>query len=163
MNNITIINTGGTFNKVYNKINGELEIDTSSLAIKEIMNRWFCDFEVENIIGKDSLFIDDSDREEIYNSIIESDSDKIIIIHGTDTIDLSAKYLSDKNINKKIVLTGAMIPYSINPIEATANISSAIGYINALDKSGIYICLNGVMGDFREIIKDREVGRFVYH
>ena len=161
MKKIKIISTGGTFNKVYNKFTGELDIDIESNGVIEIMKIWFSNYEIESIIGKDSLFIDNNDREKIYNRIMEIDSDKIIIIHGTDTIDLTAKYLAKKDISKKIVLTGAMIPYSINPIEATANLSSAIGYINGIDKDGIYISLNGVMGDYREIIKDRANGRFM--
>ena len=62
----------------------------------------------------------------------------------------------------KIVITGAMVPFSINPIEATANLTSAYGYIQALDNAGVYIAMNGCLGSYLEVIKDRDMGRFVF-
>jgi len=125
------------------------------------MESWFCSFDVIDIIGKDSLYIDDVDRNLLYQTIQIIDSNMIIIIHGTDTIDITAKSLNDKMIDKKIVLTGAMIPYSINPIEATANFACAWGYINAIEDSGISISLNSIVGDYKDIKKDRVNGKFI--
>jgi L-asparaginase len=53
-----------------------------------------------------------------------------------------------------------MVPYSIDPVEATANLSSAYGYINALEQEGVFIAMNGVMGPYEKIKKDRTKGRF---
>jgi L-asparaginase len=52
-----------------------------------------------------------------------------------------------------------MVPYSINPIEATANLAFAIGYSN-LAKNGIYIAINGVAQHYSKVIKNRQIGKF---
>ena len=160
MEKILIINTGGTFNKIYNPISGELEIDSSGKAIESIAKSWLIDFKVINIIGKDSLDMIDSDREEIYRTIIESGFQKIIIVHGTDTIDKTAKYLDELNLDKQIILTGAMVPFSINPIEATANLSSAYGYLVILKENRVYIAMNGKKDLYKRDIKNRGKGYF---
>jgi len=163
MQKITIVNTGGTFNKRYNPLNGELIVDKTSSALKDITQKWLNRFdEIIDIIGKDSLDIDDSDRLEILETITKAKNHKIIIIHGTDTIDITAQYLSKHNISKQIILTGAMMPYSIDPVEATANFASAFGYISAIDRDGVYISMNGSISNYTEVIKDRELGRFGY-
>ena len=163
MQKITIVNTGGTFNKHYNPLNGELIVDKTSSALKDIAQKWLHRFDESiDIIGKDSLDIDDSDRLEILETIKKAKNHKIIIIHGTDTIDITAQYLSKHNISKQIILTGAMMPYSIDPVEATANLASAYGYISAIDRDGVYISMNGSISNYTEVIKDRVLGRFGY-
>lgn len=162
MQKITIVNTGGTFNKRYNPLNGELIVDKTSSALKDIAQKWLHTFDESiDIIGKDSLDIDDSDRLEILETIKKATNHKIIIIHGTDTMDITAQYLDNANLEKQIILTGAMIPYSINPVEATANLASAFGYISAIDRDGVYISMNGVIGDYVDVVKDREIGKFI--
>ncbi len=161
MEKILIIDTGGTFNKVYNPISGNLEIDRSGKAIESIAKSWLVDFKVINIIGKDSLDMIDSDREKIYKTIKESEFKKIIIVHGTDTIDITAKYLNKLNLDRQIILTGAMVPFSINPIEATANLSSAYGYLLKLKENRVYIAMNGKIDLYKRVIKNRGKGYFV--
>lgn len=160
MKNILIISTGGTFNKIYDPIKGEFVIDASSQALEEIASKWLCKFKILNIIAKDSLDMTNQDRLELLAMISQSDHENIIIVHGTDTMDVTAEYLADADIEKCIVLTGAMVPYSVDPVEATANLASAYGYINALDKEGVFIAMNGVMGIYDRIKKDRSKGRF---
>jgi len=160
MQKILIISTGGTFNKVYNPLNGTLTIDKTSQALKELASRWLCEFETKNIIGKDSLDMRDKDRAKLLKTIEHSSYQHIIIIHGTDTMDLTAQYLFAAKLKKYIILTGAMVPFSIDPVEATANLCSAYGYMNALNAHGVYIAMNGVLGRYNNIIKDRIKGQF---
>lgn len=160
MQKILIISTGGTFNKVYDPLAGTLIIHEKSAALQNIAAKWQCDFETMNIIGKDSLEMTNHDRLELLATINRSEFHHILIIHGTDTMDITAEYLADADLEKRIVLTGAMVPYSIDPVEATANLCSAYGYINALEKEGIYIAMNGVMGPYEKIKKDRTKGKF---
>ena len=160
MHKILIISTGGTFNKHYNPINGTLEIDKTSSSLQEIASKWLTEFEILNIIGKDSLEMTNHDRLELLSTIHQSDYNKIIIVHGTDTMDITAEYLADAELEKTIVLTGAMFPYSIDPIEATANLASAYGYLNALEKEGVFIAMNGVIGLYNKVKKNRKEGRF---
>lgn len=105
---ITVLNTGGTFNKRYNPIKGLLEVPSDNVALDKIVKSCFnVDFEIKNIVSKDSLDFTQEDREIILENILNSKSDKIIIIHGTDTVDLTSKFIEDKVGNKKIVFTGA--------------------------------------------------------
>ncbi len=157
---VLIISTGGTFNKRYNPKNGVLEIDKSSEALQNIASKWLCNFEILNIIGKDSLEITNHDRLELLSTIHQAKHHAIIIVHGTDTMDVTAEYLADAELEKTIVLTGAMVPYSIDPTEATANLASAYGYINALEKEGVFIAMNGVMDSYDKVKKNRKEGRF---
>lgn len=159
---ITVINTGGTFNKRYNPITGELEVPKDSLALDEIINYCYnIDFEVLNIISKDSLEMNDDDRELIVKTIQDSKNQNIIIVHGTDTMDLTAKYLDEKVNDKTIILTGAMLPISINKVEATLNFSQAIGFLNANIENGIYISMHGSVKNYKKLIKNRELGKFL--
>jgi L-asparaginase len=76
-------------------------------------------------------------------------------------MDVTAEYLADAELEKTIVLTGAMVPYNIDPTEATANLASAYGYINALEKEGVFIAMNGVIDSYEKISKNRKEGRFI--
>jgi L-asparaginase len=160
MQKILIISTGGTFNKVYNPLSGELQIDKSSKAIEHIASKWLCDLEILNIIGKDSLEMMVEDRVFLAKTIKEQRTDKIIVIHGTDTMDTTAAYLNDKKLAKTIILTGAMVPYAIDPTEATANLASAYGYLMALKNTGVFIAMNGTLGAYNLVKKNRIEGKF---
>jgi L-asparaginase len=162
MENILIVNSGGTFNKIYNRVSGKLDIDTSSKSLLEIMNKWLCKFDVIETIGKDSLDFIDSDRELLLSIILENANKykKIIIIHGTDTMHISSDYLDKANLDLVIVFTGAMTPYSIDSTEATANLCSAMGYATSMHEAGVYVAMNGNFGSQKSIKKDRLNGRF---
>ena len=159
---ISVLNTGGTFNKRYNPILGKLEVPSDNIALDKIVKSCFnVDFEIKNIVSKDSLDFTDADRETILENILNSKSDKIIIIHGTDTVDLTSKFIEDKVGNKKIVFTGAMVPMSIDEVEATMNFSQAIGFLNAPIENGIYLSMHGVVVEHSKLKKDRNVGQFL--
>jgi len=162
MNDLLIINTGGTFNKIYNPISGELEVDETGKALRILNQKWLCDeTEQINIIGKDSLEMTNQDRFEILLTINQTEKEKIIIIHGTDTMHITAEYLAESELeNKQVILTGAMVPYSIDPVEATANVASAIGFLYANRECGVYMSMNGLVELYQNIRKDRKAGRF---
>ena len=155
-----IINTGGTFNKTYNSHTGLLEVDNSSQALEDIASKWLCDLDIISIIGKDSLEMTNQDRLELLATINQSSFTHIIVVHGTDTMDITAQYLADGELEKKIILTGAMVPYSIDPVEASANLASAYGYMQALEENGVYIAMNGIVDRHDKVKKDRKKGRF---
>lgn len=159
---ITVLNTGGTFNKRYNPILGQLEVPTDNIALDKIVKSCFnVEFEIKNIVSKDSLDFTQEDREIILENIRNSASDNIIIIHGTDTVDLTAKFIEDKIQGKKIVFTGAMVPMSIDEVEATMNFSQAIGFLNAPIENGIYLSMHGSVIEHSKLKKDRSVGQFL--
>lgn len=157
---ILVISTGGTFNKVYNPISGELEIDKSSKAIKKISKRWKSGFRLINIISKDSLEMDKKDRKLLTKTIQHSKAKKIIVIHGTDTIDKSTKKVA-KNVNNKIVVfVGSMVPFSIDRVEATANFALGVGFLEASPKDGVYIAMHSTVREWDKIYKDKRAGLF---
>jgi len=159
---ITIINTGGTFNKRYNPLKGILEVPTDNIALNKIISSCHnVEFEIKNIVSKDSLDMTDSDRQIITNAVKESENDKIIIIHGTDTVDLTSVFLRNQISNKQIVFTGAMIPMSIDEVEATMNFSQALGFLSADVENGIYLAMHGVVVDASKLKKDKSVGKFL--
>lgn len=159
---ITVINTGGTFNKKYNPLKGILEVPCNNEALDNIIS--VChniEFDIKNIVSKDSLDMTDVDRQSICDAVIKSENDKIIIIHGTDTIDLTSQFLRNQIFNKQIVFTGAMIPMSIDKVEATMNFSQALGFLSADIKNGIYLAMHGVVVDASKLIKDKTLGKFL--
>jgi L-asparaginase len=157
---ISIISTGGTFNKIYNPIKGELEIDKDSKAIEEILKKWNMKAKIINIIHKDSLFMNESDREELLKEVKTLPQKNIIIVHGTDTMDISAKKLALANLDKRVIFTGAMVPFSIDKVEATANLVSAITFCNSPYQKGVYIAMHSLIAPYNKIIKNREKGIF---
>lgn len=160
--NVTIINTGGTFNKRYNPIKGQLEVPIDNIALDKIIASCHnVDFEIKNIVSKDSLDMDDNDRQIITDAVNQTSNDKIIIIHGTDTVDLTSAFLRKEVTNKKIVFTGAMVPMSIDEVEATMNFSQALGFLSADIKNGIYLAMHGVVVDASKLVKNRKEGKFV--
>ncbi|PLY07673.1 MAG: asparaginase [Arcobacter sp.] len=160
--NITIINTGGTFNKRYNPLKGALEVPVDNIALDKIIASCHnVDFEIKNIVSKDSLDMTDEDRQLITNVVNETINDKIIIIHGTDTVDLTSAFLREQISNKKIVFTGAMIPMSIDEVEATMNFSQALGFLSANVENGIYLAMHGVVVDASKLLKDKSLGKFL--
>ncbi len=159
---ITIINTGGTFNKRYNPIKGALEVPADNIALDKILNSCHnVEFDIHNIISKDSLNMNDNDRQIIIDTVNKSQNENIIIIHGTDTVDLTSAFLKKQVLNKKIVFTGAIIPMSIDEVEATMNFSLSLGFLSADVKDGIYLAMHGVVVDASRLIKDRSKGQFL--
>ncbi len=161
MKKILCIDTGGTFNKRYDPIDGTLRIGSNSKALYEINKKWQSNFETISIINKDSLEMTSSDRLLLLATINLSKHQDIIIVHGTDTMELTATYLADSELEKRVVLTGAIVPYAVDPTEATANFSAAYGYLLALEKDGVYISMNGIVAPYHEITKDTLAGTFV--
>lgn len=156
-----ILNTGGTFNKRYNPVNGELEVPHDDTAITSVIATFNMPVSVQGLLYKDSLDMTHDDRELLAKTIFQSDEDLIIVVHGTDTMDQSAQHVAKLGLEKVIVFTGAMVPFSIDAIEATANLAMAIGYTHhALN--GVYIVMQGVCGPYDRVTKNKERGKFEY-
>ena len=156
-----ILNTGGTFNKRYDPISGELFVPSDNKAVESIISIFSDRIVVRGMIYKDSLEMTHEDRELLGKTISQSDEKLIIVVHGTDTMDLSAQYISKLALEKVVVFTGAMVPFSINTIEATANLSMAIGYAHNATNA-VHIVMQGVCGFYDKVIKNRELGKFEY-
>lgn len=155
-----ILNTGGTFNKRYNPLNGEMEVPLDNLAVEKILSTFTYEVELAGLIYKDSLEMDLEDRKMMANIISASDKTHFIIIHGTDTMHLSATFLDEVLDDKIVVFTGAMVPYEIDPVEATANLAMALGFAKVQNKAGVYICMQGSVEQHERLVKNRATGKF---
>ena len=156
---VLILNTGGTFNKKYNQITGKLDVLSKSSNIKMIIKEIYKSNKqpkIRTIMSKDSLEIKKKDRKLIISSILQESEENIIIIHGTDTMNKTARFLHKRIKNKTIILVGSMQPFSINKIEATGNLMMALGFIENKNKKGVYICMNGIVNKHNKIKKDYE-------
>lgn len=159
--NILILNIGGTFNKVYNPLTGELDVPQNNDAIEDILDKSLIkNIEISGLIYKDSLDMDNCDRYVISEYIKNSKYKKIIIVHGTDTIDKTAEFLSQNIKNKKIVLTAAMQPYSIDKVETVSNFMMCYGFLLACNENKIYIGMHGIVNEYQKIRKNRTLGVF---
>ena len=155
-----ILNTGGTFNKRYNPLSGEMEVPFDNLAVEKILATFTYDVEMAGLIYKDSLDMEMDDRKMMAKIISASTDTHFIIIHGTDTMDLSAAFLDEVLDDRVIIFTGAMVPFEIDPIEATSNLSMALGFAKSETRPGVYICIQGSVAKHDEIIKNRSSGKF---
>lgn len=155
-----ILNSGGTFNKKYNKLSGELEVPYDNSAIEKILQSVDNKFDIAGVIYKDSLEMNLNDRKILAKVIMESNEDTFIIIHGTDTMHLSAEFLSEIFDDRKIVLVGAMKPFEIDNVEASLNLGMAIGFAKAVSEYGVYICMSGYIELWNKIEKNTKFGKF---
>ncbi|MBE0499030.1 MAG: asparaginase [Campylobacterales bacterium] len=155
-----ILNTGGTFNKRYNPISGELEVPYDNLAVEKILSTFSSTVEVAGVIYKDSLDMDTEDRKTIAQIISASHERFFVVIHGTDTMHLSALFLDAVLEDKVVIFTGAMVPFEIDPVEATANLAMALGFAKAQNAPGVYICMQGLVAKHDKIVKNRALGKF---
>jgi L-asparaginase len=155
---IHIITTGGTIDKVYFDANSEYEVGGPVIGqVLEQMNPSF-DYQVSALLKKDSLEMTDEDRELIKKTVADSDSDYILITHGTDGMVKTAQALGDLG-NKRVVLTGSMKPAAFAQTDAIFNIGSAIGALNAV-APGAYIMMNGLLFTPEQVFKNYETRRF---
>lgn len=159
---VALINTGGTFNKSYNTITGLLDVKSDHSALEPILQHCHnVQFEIHNILAKDSLDMTLNDRHLMLKVIQNSSCTAVIIVHGTDTMDETAQFLAQHCSDKKIILTGAMTPMSIDEVEATLNFSTALGVLNVNIPNGIYIAMHGAVCEYDKIIKDKKIGQFL--
>ncbi|MDF1877826.1 asparaginase [Sulfurimonas sp. SAG-AH-194-L11] len=155
-----ILNCGGTFNKRYNSLNGELEVPFDNYAIDSILKSTNNLYTIAGAVYKDSLDMTIDDRSLLADIIRESTENIFVLIHGTDTISLSAEFFAEIFEDKIIILTAAMVPYEIDKVEASLNLGIALGFSKAVSKNGIYICMNGLVEKYDLIEKNRALGRF---
>ncbi len=159
MKNIIIINTGGTFNKVYNPISGNNEIQ--NYIVKSILKKWNANYEVFDIIQKDSLDINDEDRKKLLDLINSHPDNRIVVIHGTDTMTRTAKFIHENTILRSIVFTGSMTPYSMENTEAAANLAASIGFLRN-HPVGVFISMGDIVGICWQIEKNLKKGCFQF-
>ncbi len=154
-----ILNTGGTFNKIYDPILGKLIVPQDNRAVEEILQKIHLRVSVKGLIYKDSLEFDNRDREALLEAIQRTKED-VVVVHGTDTMDRSAAFVAPYVGDRCVVFTGAMVPYSIDQTEASANLMLAIAKVRYCPRPGVYIAMHGIVDRFDRVVKNRQRGLF---
>jgi len=158
---IQVFVTGGTFDKEYDYITGSLYFKNTHLPSMFERGRCTLEVDVKTLMMVDSLQMTESDRAHILENCIKTPSNMILITHGTDTMEITAKYLAKSNIDKVIVITGAMIPYAFgSSSDGFFNLGAAFAYLQC-KPSGVYIAMNGRIFDWDKVYKNRETGYFL--
>ena len=156
---IKIVITGGTFDKEYNPLNGQLFFNGTHVSEMLRLGRSRLDVHIKKVMMIDSLSMTEADRKKILIECQTSAEDKILITHGTDTMTETSKLLGQFIKDKTIILTGAMVPYAFGSSDGLFNLGSALAYLQTLPP-GVYISMNGKYFHLGNVRKNKEVGLF---
>lgn len=156
---IRFIVTGGTFDKQYDPKEGTLSFADTHLP--EILENSALGMEYEVSVMEmiDSLEMVEENRNNILKVCTMFSEEVIIITHGTDTMELTAKYLGKRYLQKVIILTGAMVPYTVRDSDAVFNLGASVAASQLL-AAGVYICMNGIIFPWDNVRKNRDAGKF---
>jgi L-asparaginase len=159
MDSIKVFITGGTFDKEYNELTGELFFKDSHL--KEMLELGRCRLRVDlrTLMMIDSLNMSDQDRGTVVENCKKAPEDKIVITHGTDTMVETATKIAAVTKGKTVVLTGAMVPFKFGSSDGLFNLGSALAFVQTLPP-GVYIAMNGRCFPWDKAVKNKERGEF---
>jgi len=156
---IRVFATGGTFDKEYDEINGRLFFKNSHVREMLTLARCRLALQFETLMMVDSLDMSDADRELIVERCRTAPEKRIVITHGTDTMEMTARAIERAALDKVIVLTGAMIPYKFGSSDGLFNLGSALAFSQTLT-DGVYVAMNGYCFRAGRVRKNRENGFF---
>lgn len=157
--NIKVFITGGTFDKEYNELTGELFFKETHLNEMLRLGRSNLNLDITTLMMIDSLDMKDEHRKLIAEACKQAPHDKIIITHGTDTMAVTAKFLADTIKEKTIVLTGAMVPYKFGSSDGLFNLGSSLAFVQTLPH-GVYVAMNGKYFEGNNVRKNKSTGEF---
>ncbi len=156
---IRVFITGGTFDKEYDELTGNLYFHDSHLPEMLKLGRCTLKLEVRTLMMIDSLQMTDSDRLLILEQCRHAPESRIVITHGTDTMAETAALLQANLAGKTIVLTGAMVPYKFGSSDGLFNLGSALAFVQTLP-AGVYVAMNGRCHAAGRVRKNRQTGLF---
>jgi L-asparaginase len=156
---IRIFITGGTFDKTYNELTGELHFKDTNMHQLLQMGNSKLQIEIRTLMMMDSLQMTVADRELIAHHCIACDEQQIVITHGTDTMSQTAKVLAETVKHKTIVLTGALIPIRFGSSDGLFNVGGALAFAQVLP-AGVYIAMNGRYFNWNNVRKNKRTGFF---
>lgn len=156
---IRIFITGGTFDKEYNELDGQLYFKDTHIHDLLEMGRNKVAVEVRTLMMVDSLQMTSEDRELIAYQCNQCDESRIVLTHGTDTMSETAQFLAEKVKDKTIILTGAMIPIKFGSSDGLFNLGSALAFAQTL-APGVYVAMNGKYFEAGNVRKNKQTGMF---
>jgi L-asparaginase len=162
MERIRILATGGTFDKEYNELTGELYFQKTHAGDMLKLGRCLLDVEIETLMMIDSLQMTDDDRRLILQRCLSVTENRLVITHGTDTMEQTAAVLGPAVSGKTVVLTGAMVPYTFGSSDGLFNLGTAMAFVQTLPP-GVYVAMNGSCFPWHSVRKNKKAGVFELH
>lgn len=156
---IRIFVTGGTFDKEYNELNGQLYFKDTHLHEMLILGRSRVEVDIRTLMMIDSLDMTEDDRLMIAQHCRKIAEDRIVITHGTDTMVETARTIAQNVTGKTIILTGAMVPYKFGSSDGLFNLGSALAFVQTLPP-GVYVAMNGRIFNWDNVRKNKKTGEF---
>ncbi len=156
---IRVLVTGGTFDKVYHPTLEQLIFEETHVPEILKLGRNRTDVVVEQLMLKDSLYMTDEDRQLILRKCQSCLEDRLLVTHGTGTMVETAQKLGQSLEGKTVVLTGAMVPYSVKGSDAVFNFAFAYSLALYLP-AGVYIAMNGRKFYWDNVRKNTRLGEF---
>ncbi|OGV56637.1 MAG: asparaginase [Lentisphaerae bacterium GWF2_52_8] len=156
---VLILATGGTFDKEYNELKGELYFKKTHLPEMLSLGRCRIPLKMQVLMMKDSLEMGDADRQQIADACLQAKQKRIVITHGTDTMEITARFLGPIISGKVVVLTGAMVPYRFGSSDGLFNLGGALAFAQTLEP-GVYVAMNGRCLRWDTATKNRKKGIF---
>lgn len=163
---IILVDTGGTFNKRYRPTDGTLVVEPGARAAREILRSAEMNLDIDWLepVCKDSLEMTDADRGAIVTSLSEAVERRpdapIVVVHGTDTMVRTGEALAEAFPRHCVVITGAMRPYEIDPVDPALNLGLALGFVQGAPRPGVHLAMSGLVRPLGELKKDRANGCF---
>ncbi|WP_281986914.1 asparaginase domain-containing protein [Aquimarina aggregata] len=157
---IKILTTGGTIEGLeYDKFNQAPSRAPVTILkhLQSIEN--LPSYSIKEIFSKDSRFITEGDRKLILQEINNTDSQRILITHGTYSMIETAQYLAKSERNRTIILTGAFILGNKLNTDAKANLHYAINQFNELEV-GVFIAIHNETFHWNNVVKNEFKNRF---
>jgi L-asparaginase len=165
MQNIVVICTGGTIEKVYSEQTGQVEnLDSKIDRYLQMLRLPDTQVETIRLMNKDSLELNDADRALIL-AAVRAKLPKlaaIVITHGTDTMVDTGLYLKSAlpDLPVPIVLTGAMTPLGFERSDGLQNLTESLLAARILPP-GVHLVMHSQVFPIDRVRKDRDLARFV--
>ena len=156
---VAVLVTGGTFDKEYNELTGHLFFKQTHVNDMLQLGRCSLPLSVKTLMMIDSLEMTDRNRMQILKACKSARQKRIVITHGTDTMENTAAVLGPEIKDKTVVLTGAMIPYKFGSSDGIFNLGTAIAFAQTLPP-GVYVAMNGRYFAWDAVRKNRKIGMF---
>ena len=155
---VLFLATGGTIDKVYFDALSSFQVGESMLDSMLKEANVTLEYEVIQLMRKDSLEMSEEDRLLVQRTILNHKASRVIVTHGTDTIVDTAIAVGVIE-EKTIVFTGALSPARFKGSDALFNLGMAMGAVQSL-APGTYIAMNGQIFAPETVQKNRARNQF---
>jgi L-asparaginase len=165
MQNLYLITTGGTIEKVYLERTGSVA-NLGTKITKYLSKLRLPDLNVKtsHIMNKDSLEMTPADRESVLRMVEKKlkHPAPIVITHGTDTLVETGMLLKKRlrGLKFPVVLTGAMTPLGFEKSDGLQNLTESLLAARLLPP-GVYLAIHSQVFPIDRVRKDRKHSRFV--